>query len=174
MRYYSRNGDQGISNLITGRNIPKSDPIFDLLGSIDELSAFIGLAISSISDENIQANLRTIQIIFSRIMTGISGGNHDFGHEIHIQESLEWLEDCIESIGAQINPPTGFIFPGKNDIGSRLDVCRTIARRVERVAIRVYEQQGAVPQFKEFIPFLNRVSTYFFVLRLMVEKSEEN
>jgi len=171
MPYFSRKGDQGRSELINGRDISKGDPIFDLLGAIDELNAFIGLAICAISDEYINDELRSIQVIFSEIMANISGLMRESSCEFEISESLISLENKIDSIRKDLSLPDKFTFPGRTEAGARLDICRTYARRVERIAVAL--KGGPIPRIEDFYPFLNRISTYFYLLRLKFEYLKE-
>jgi len=41
---YTKTGDQGTTSLFSGDRRPKSDPIFGVLGTIDELNASLGVA----------------------------------------------------------------------------------------------------------------------------------
>lgn len=43
-KIYTKTGDKGSSSLYTGDRVSKSDPVFDSLGSIDEINANLGLA----------------------------------------------------------------------------------------------------------------------------------
>jgi cob(I)alamin adenosyltransferase len=43
MKIYTKTGDKGKTSLYTGERIEKSDHIFDALGSIDEVNAYLGL-----------------------------------------------------------------------------------------------------------------------------------
>jgi cob(I)alamin adenosyltransferase len=43
MKIYTKTGDKGTSALWTGERLLKNEKIFDCLGSIDELNAYIGL-----------------------------------------------------------------------------------------------------------------------------------
>ena len=43
MKIYTKTGDKGTSALWTGDRFPKNHHIFECLGSIDELNAYLGL-----------------------------------------------------------------------------------------------------------------------------------
>ena len=43
MKIYTKTGDQGITSLLGGVRVPKSDLRIDAYGTLDELNAYIGL-----------------------------------------------------------------------------------------------------------------------------------
>lgn len=43
MKIYTRTGDKGTSALYSGQRLPKTNLVFDVLGTIDELNAHLGL-----------------------------------------------------------------------------------------------------------------------------------
>ena len=43
MKIYTKTGDKGLTSLYTGERLPKDNIIFESLGSIDELSASLGI-----------------------------------------------------------------------------------------------------------------------------------
>ncbi|KAF0308915.1 Cob(I)yrinic acid a,c-diamide adenosyltransferase, mitochondrial [Amphibalanus amphitrite] len=49
LRIYTKTGDGGTSSTFTGQRLPKDDALFEALGSVDELSATVGV-IDSLSD----------------------------------------------------------------------------------------------------------------------------
>ena len=49
MKIYTKTGDKGLTGLIDGKRIPKSDIRIIAYGSIDELNSYIGFSISLLS-----------------------------------------------------------------------------------------------------------------------------
>ncbi|HAZ26744.1 MAG TPA: ATP:cob(I)alamin adenosyltransferase, partial [Algoriphagus sp.] len=43
MKIYTKTGDQGITSLLGGVRVPKSDLRIDAYGTIDELNSYVGL-----------------------------------------------------------------------------------------------------------------------------------
>ena len=46
MKIYTKTGDKGLTGLIGGKRIPKSDIRIIAYGSVDELNSYIGLSLS--------------------------------------------------------------------------------------------------------------------------------
>ena len=67
-KIYTKTGDGGKSSLFTGERRPKSDELFEALGTIDELSSNIGLAMAH-ADPKLAYNeqLQRIQCILQDI-----------------------------------------------------------------------------------------------------------
>ena len=61
MKIYTRTGDQGETSLFGGQRVSKADWRVEAYGQVDEINAAIGLAVSLISDPEVQALLREIQ-----------------------------------------------------------------------------------------------------------------
>ena len=45
MKIYTKTGDKGKASIYTGERLDKDDHIFECLGTIDELNAYIGLVL---------------------------------------------------------------------------------------------------------------------------------
>jgi len=51
-KIYTRTGDKGLTSLVGGKRVPKTDPRLHAYGTIDELNSFIGLLVEEIEDEH--------------------------------------------------------------------------------------------------------------------------
>jgi len=167
MRFFSGKGDDGKSSILGGKRIDKNAPVFELLGTLDELSASLGMAISFCEDgQEIRADLRHIQEILSDLMGSVAGADVA---EFDFAETLRWVEDRISYYGKGQEMPAQFVFPGRTSAGAALDLARTIARRAERSAVRYSKESGKIQPV--FLKTQNRLSSLFFVMRLFLDKS---
>ena len=69
MNIYTRNGDRGTTSLMNGISVSKSDDRIELVGTIDELNSFIGLA-KVLADSSLKESLAHIQRNLMQIMAG--------------------------------------------------------------------------------------------------------
>jgi cob(I)alamin adenosyltransferase len=166
--FYTGNGDQGYTSLIDGHRISKGDLVFDLIGSLDEASAQLGLAVSFCRTAEIMDDLRTLQNGISSLMAVIAGvQKSDIGFSGSQTQAMEWLEKRIDYYGKSINKPQGFIASGKTNLGAALDVARTVVRRSERIAVRYNGFENN--EKNAILSYLNRLSSFLFILRLFVD-----
>ena len=61
MKIYTKTGDQGITSLLGGVRVPKSDLRIDAYGTLDELNAYIGLLRDQEVNKKRAELLKTIQ-----------------------------------------------------------------------------------------------------------------
>lgn len=160
MSVYTRSGDNGFSSTLTRMSLAKDSPVFNLLGTLDELSSFMGLAKVK-SRDNVKQILEKLQSDIISVSGEIAGGKK-FADENEIKN----LEISIDSIEAAIPPFDGFILPGKTECGALLDICRTVARRAERACITAKKLGGVS---KNTMVWLNRLSDLLYVLARLCE-----
>lgn len=153
---YTRRGDTGTSGLYGTRvRRIKSAQIYEALGSIDELNAWIGLVQSSVSyDRLVHPILHEMQ---ETLFTGQAelAGAAPRVTDLHLKR----LESMLESVEAQIENPHGFVLPGATQDAALLDVARTVARRAERAVVRLRRRS-----LRPLIGFLNRTSSALYTL----------
>lgn len=164
MAIYTKTGDTGRASTLTRHDIPKNSPIFDVLGTLDELSSALGVAKAKIGDlapivEEIQKNL----IDFSGELAG--------GRKFAVSAEVAKLENAIDAISAKTaaSPAeSGFVLPGKSEGGAALDVARTVARRAERHLI-TSSQTGGVT--RDMMAWLNRLSDLLYALARLCDQT---
>jgi len=167
MWFFTGKGDSGNTNLFDGSRVTKDNPTIDLIGTIDEINAYIGLAISFIEHAELKKDLRMIQITLSKVMGIIVGASESVVNDFDIGKSIKWLEDKIAFYGRELDNPKNFTFPGKTTIGAVLDICRAVSRRMERRAVGFCRENPKIN--KAILAYMNRLSSLFYILRLLVE-----
>lgn len=169
---YTKKGDQGttkIFNTPSGVRISKSDPIFEALGSVDELNSFLGLVkvnsekinfyISSASDDLASEKIiHKIQEDLFIIQAEIAGS------DMTIEEGkVLWLEDITNRIEAILPPITTFFISGGTEIASLFDISRTLARRCERSLVSWNEESERKLGIYT-LAYINRLSSVLYAL----------
>ena len=71
-------------------------------------------------------------------------------------------------MNAELDPLRSFILPGGRALAAHLHVCRTVARRAERLAVLLSEQTTINPAT---VTYLNRLSDWFFVAARMANNA---
>jgi cob(I)alamin adenosyltransferase len=163
-KIYTKRGDYGKSDLFYSTNIDKFSPMFDALGTLDELNSFTGLLSSGYTDS--PSMLKELPHILFDLGAMIAMEKLDSQDEVYISELVVRCENEIDSMNMKLKPLRVFIVPGGSENVSRAHVCRSVARRAER-CIWVFD--------KKYTPigtFLNRLSDYFFVLSRYINYQE--
>jgi len=168
----TRNGDLGFTNLLGGERVRKDHPIIELVGEIDELSAWIGITRSETEEFSINVDdlLDQLQTQLSTIMSFISSARS--GKPFSLPEPppsyLSIIEDWISTIEEQIKVPKVFQKAGRTKLGSYFNLMRVISRRVERKAVVIFTEDAN--ETNQILPYFNRLSTLFYVLWLLADQ----
>jgi cob(I)alamin adenosyltransferase len=160
---YTKKGDMGMTDLLTGQRVNKTDLHIEVLGTIDELTSSIGLIRSMSEDPDVSDELLGIQKKLKDIMAVVA---RDFEHEIDTIEDIRSLEKAIDRYQLLFPPLQEFVYSGDLSISAQIDLTRTIARRAERRFAALISEKNA---YKGISSYLNRLSDYLFVLARMLE-----
>ena len=163
----TKSGDRGKTSLGNGERISKSHLIINLLGDIDELNSQIGSAISSCKSSLISSELQSIQQDLFNLGGEISIFNS--GTILINDDKVEFLEERIEDLNQALKPLKEFIMPGGDEFCSRIHLARAVCRRAERSCVAVLD---LVKEKNIWLPYLNRLSDYFFVLARYVSSEQ--
>ena len=165
MKIYTKTGDKGETGLFGGERVLKDSPRIRAYGTIDELNAFIGLAITEVKDDSVKQLLSDIQNKLFVIGSDLATPDNDKTKKLDIfrtpAEFYQLLERSIDKYENELEPLKNFILPGGSKSASILHVCRTITRRAERELIAL---NSTVNIGENIIIFTNRLSDLFFVL----------
>jgi len=164
-RIYTRTGDKGMTSLVGGVRIKKSDVRLEAYGTVDELCSHVGLLVAHLSQEDddrerllrIQSNLF---IVGSHLATDQSQTPLP-PSAILSEDETELLELRIDEILAQLPEPQGFILPGGCVAAAQCHVCRSVCRRAER---RIDALADVAEVGPDIVRYVNRLSDYLFVL----------
>ena len=155
----TKSGDRGKTSLGNGERVSKSHLIINLLGDIDELNSQIGSAISSCKSSLISSELQSIQQDLFNLGGEISIFNS--GTILINDDKVKFLEERIEDLNQALRPLKEFIMPGGDEFCSRIHLARAVCRRAERSCVAVLD---LVKEKNIWLPYLNRLSDYLFVL----------
>jgi len=162
-KIYTKTGDNGTTALFGGTRVSKHSIRIETYGTVDELNATIGLALT---EENVPSAIQTTLLQLSSLLFSVGA---DLATPLHpepkypiprIDESHSiWLEQFIDQYDEELEPLKNFILPGGTKAAAYLHLARTVCRRAERLAVYLSEQEDIGDAI---IPFLNRLSDYLF------------
>ncbi|MEP1767873.1 MAG: cob(I)yrinic acid a,c-diamide adenosyltransferase [Sulfitobacter sp.] len=168
-KIYTRTGDKGDTALGNGSRVAKHDPRVEAYGTSDELNCFVGIARLHASGDTDAALSRIQNDLFD---LGADLCRPDMEKDADAEypplrmatSQIDRLEAEIDVMNATLEPLRSFILPGGTQLAANLHVCRTVARRAERLATELATAQNINDAA---IKYLNRLSDWFFVAARM-------
>ena len=162
-RFYTAKGDDGYTGLLGEGRVPKYDPRPEACGTLDEATSVMGLARATINSEHNRTLLLEAQRHLYCIMAELASTPETAkAFECLSEKQVEWLEAQTDALAAQVTLPREFIVPGDSLPGATLDVARTVVRRAERIAVKLYHNGLTTNQ--QIVRYLNRLSSLLFVM----------
>lgn len=164
MSITTKTGDDGYTSLLNGERVPKYDLRVELIGTMDELSSYLGLAKSQLNEEDIINEISCIQRKISLIMAQAASGNCE---KYNIEKAdINNINEAIKRYEGMYLSENKFIIPGSNNISAIMDVTRTVARKVERQALNV---DKIYPMHNDCKIYLNRLSDYIYAVARYID-----
>ena len=164
-KIYTRTGDKGTTALGDGARVAKHDARVNAYGTTDELNAALGVARLHASGD-IDAQLAAIQNDLFDLGADLcrpdpaGDASAEYPPLRMVAAQVDRLETEIDKMNARLEPLRSFILPGGTALAAHLHVCRTVARRAERLAVALAEDGDVNPHA---VTYLNRLSDWFFV-----------
>jgi cob(I)alamin adenosyltransferase len=162
-RVYTRRGDTGLTSLVGGQRVPKDHARIECYGTVDELNAFVGLALESVHEK---PELVLLEPILKRVQHELFNAGSVLATmpaDVHPKQArvthaeVTQLEREIDEMNEELTPLRSFVLPGGSRVNAELHVCRTICRRAERLCAAMEDADH------DTLKYLNRLSDAFFV-----------
>lgn len=165
-RIYTRAGDEGSTMLGNGEYRKKYDLRVDAYGTVDEVTAAIGVARLHTADAPaIDAMLARIQNDLFDLAADLCSpdkGKGPGGARLAVNAAqVKRLEDEIDTLNAELAPLRTFVLAGGEPAAAYLHLARTICRRAERVIVELKDSGESVSA--EVMSYINRLSDFLFV-----------
>jgi len=160
-RIYTRGGDRGETSLGDGSRVSKLDPRLRAFGAVDELNAFVGLALAA-----------GLSAPAAETLTRVQNELFDVGADLSVpvevedrlrveQSQIDALEADCDRFNAELPELKSFVLPRGTEAAARLHVARTVCRRAEREALAAAQEIALSPLA---LVYLNRLSDLLFIL----------
>lgn len=169
MKVYTKTGDDGKTSLYnTKLRVKKSDPVFDVLGSLDELNAQLGF-LHRTKLKEVRDLVYSIQKDLFMLGAYVAGKKLGVEDKVYWKSRLEHLESDIDFFDTKNTLLTNFILPGGCVESCHLHASRVLARNLERSFVK-YKEKTRLKNCDFIQVYLNRVSDLFFVMARYANK----
>ena len=168
-KIYTRTGDAGETALGNGARVAKHSLRVASYGTVDELNSTLGLArlhaTGALDDQlsRIQNDLFDIGADLCRPEME-KDADAEYPPLRIAASQVDRLETEIDAMTKVLEPLRSFILPGGSALAAHLHLCRTVARRAERIAVELATVETVNPAA---VKYLNRLSDWFFVAARM-------
>ena len=163
-KIYTKTGDAGETALGNGARVAKHSLRVTAYGTVDELNATVGMArLHTTGDVN--AALARIQNDLFDLGADLCRPDMEQDAEAGYPvlrmapEQTDRLEAEIDAMIAVLEPLKSFILPAGSPLSAHLHLCRTVARRAERLTVELATMEATN---QAAVKYLNRLSDWFF------------
>ncbi|QIK41690.1 cob(I)yrinic acid a,c-diamide adenosyltransferase [Pontivivens nitratireducens] len=164
-KIYTRTGDAGETALGNGTRVAKHSHRVNAYGTVDEVNATVGLA-RQVAQGDMDTMLSAIQNDLFDLGADLCTPDMEQDAEREypplrmVAAQVDRLEREIDAMNARLDPLRSFILPGGSALAAQMHMCRTVARRAERLVVELAAAEAVNPAA---VKYLNRLSDWFFV-----------
>ena len=159
----TRTGDDGSTGLGDNTRVPKHHLRVQAMGDVDELNSHIGLLLC----EELPADVRTLLVEIQHQLFNLGGELSIPGYELLKPEAVLALDQALAQYNATLPRLQEFILPAGSRAASQAHVCRTVARRAERMLVALGQAEPVKDAPRQY---LNRLSDLMFVLARVLNR----
>jgi cob(I)alamin adenosyltransferase len=169
-RIYTKAGDGGDTRLVGGQKVRKDALRIEAYGTVDELSACIGIARTALLAPGAPAGADALAGVLARIQNELFNLGSDLAtmpadrhpkQPVIEARHVTALEQEIDGWNASLPELRSFVLPGGGAVAAYLHLARTVCRRAERHIVRL---RDAEPIGEHGLPYVNRLSDALFVM----------
>ncbi len=159
----TRTGDNGSTGLGDNTRVPKDSLRVHAMGDVDELNSNIGVLLC----EDIPTDVRELLVDIQHQLFNLGGELCIPGYELLKADALLQLDNALATYNATLPKLQEFILPAGTRAASLAHVCRTVARRAERVVVALGNAEEVKDNPRQY---LNRLSDLLFVLARVLNR----
>lgn len=169
-RIYTKAGDGGETRLAGGQKVKKNAPRIDAYGTVDELSACLGLARTALTAPGVPEGAVALERVLRRVQNELFNLGSDLAtllpdrhpnQPVTEPRHVAALEREIDAWNAELPELRSFVLPGGGQVAAYLHLARTVCRRAERLVVAL---AAVEPVGTQVLPYLNRLSDALFVM----------
>jgi len=163
----TKTGDDGTTGLLFGGRVSKTDPVIEVVGTIDEAVATLGMARSLLADGELAGFVLGLQrglFVVAADVAALPRARNQLrpGISLVTGEMTAVVEASIERLLDERPLRPAFVVPGENPSSAALDVARTRLRTAERRLVAAREAGTDVSD--AVLSYVNRASDLVYVL----------
>lgn len=172
---YTRKGDKGTTSLYGGTKVPKTASHIEVVGSLDELNASLGVVATTpelrIKNHELSEIIHQIQNLLFNLGAEIADIEKKTTIKKVSEKHTSDLERLIDHFDSQLPKLTTFILPGGSQAGAELHRARTVCRRAERAVVKLSNESDINHEINKF---LNRLGDFLFVFARYINHLQKN
>lgn len=164
MKIYTRTGDDGHTALFGGGRVAKDHHRVDAYGTVDELNATIGWAVTQVAASGIRERLALLQhdlfTLGSELATPPARDGRVRPDVPHLPvDRVAEMEQWMDLAETELPELRAFVLPGGATGAAALHMARTVCRRAERSVVRLAMSEEVS---SDVLTYLNRLSDLLF------------
>jgi len=166
VKIYTRGGDEGQTSLFGPGRVGKAHPRIEAIGTVDELNAALGWAVTQLGAGTTRDRLESLQhdlfTLGAELATPAPTGSRKRPSTPPLPaDRTGAMERWIDEAEEELPPLEAFVLPGGVPSAAALHLARTVCRRAERAVVRLSEAEELAPLV---LAYLNRLSDLLFML----------
>lgn len=166
MKIYTRTGDMGETGLFGSGRVSKDSVRVGAYGDVDELNAFVGLALTMELAGSTAERLATVQGDLMTLGSHLATPQPAPPRKRPILPPLPLgrvreMEVWIDELWENLPPLQNFVLPGGVPGAAALHLARVVCRRAERSVVRLMGEEDVE---EGVVQYLNRLSDLLFAM----------